>query len=375
MIKRSFVQNLRKNLEHYPQFIHVVIGTRQVGKTTGVLQLLDDYKEKERKYVSADGEILKSGSWLYDQWTEAYSDTNCELLVIDEIQKVENWTAVLKELWDKQKLSERKLKLIILGSSSIGISTGLNESMAGRFLIQKVFHWGAKESFDAFSLSLDDYLKYGGYPGSYALVANKTLWLNYIKNSIIDSVIGKDILSLANVKSPALFRQCFDLICSYPAQEVSYNKLLGQIQDKGNIDLVKYYLSLFEKAFLIKLLFKYSTKKLKTKTSSPKLLPLAPALFSQSKDALLSESDLGRAFELMIGSQLSKLPGNLYYWRERNLEVDFIYEYEGKLSAIEVKFGSKKRGSGLKAFSDKFKDVDTYLVTRENFLDVLKELG
>ena len=147
-------------------------------------------------------------------------------------------------------------------------------------------------------------------------------WLRYVKESIVAPVIGKDILMNARVKSPALFKQCFDLAASYPAQEISYTKLLGQLQDRGNTDLVKYYLELLEGAFLIKQLFKYSGKKVVTRSSSPKILPLCPALFSIQVDADLNTEEEGRMFELVVGASLAQGPGELFYWREKNDEGD-----------------------------------------------------
>lgn len=375
--ERYFVQKLEQGLTDLPSLIHVLIGPRQVGKTTGVEQLRKRFNRNSTSfYASADGDISKPSSWLMEHWEIAKASKNPCLLVIDEIQKVENWSETIKKAWDEQTRTKvSKIKLILLGSSSLTIQKGLSESLAGRFRLYPVFHWSFEESQHAFQLGLEQFLKFGGYPGSYAFVRDQVEWLNYLKDSIINPVIGKDILTQVNVKSPALFKQCFDLACSYGAQEISYTKLLGQLQDRGNTDLVKHYLDLLEGAFLLKQLFKYSNKKVLTRSSSPKLLPYCPALYSVTLDADLNNEERGRAFEIMIGAQLIQLPGELYYWREKNFEVDFVYRFGKKTVAIEVKTGNKKTAEGLEKFKERFPTAETLLITPDNFQSALKGIA
>lgn len=102
--------------------------------------------------------------------------------MIDEIQKVENWAETIKLLWDQQNLKSDHIKLILLGSSSLELQKGLSESLAGRFFLHKVYHWNPSESLEAYGLQLDQYLKFGGYPGSYSLIEDKISWLNYTQN-------------------------------------------------------------------------------------------------------------------------------------------------------------------------------------------------
>jgi len=357
-------------LNNHSDFIHVVVGPRQVGKTTALSQI-QSLVNKSSKMISADGEVLRSPAWLQIEWDQAL-DENIELLIIDEIQKVENWSERIKKIWDQNK---SQISLVLLGSSSIEIHKGLSESLAGRFKLHPFYHWDFEETLLLNpETTLKQYLRFGGYPGSYSIISDLVEWLSYIKYSIIDPVIGKDILSLVHVKSPALFKQCFDLICSYAAQEISYTKLLGQLQDKGNTDLVKHYISLFEAAFLVKSLEKFSAKATKKRCSSPKLLPLCPALYSVTIDADYDQNDFGRAFEVMIGSMLNKLPGELYYWRERNFEVDFVYQFGKSIHAIEVKWGKDRSTKGLEKFLQHFPNAKTHLVTPENFQEIIGKL-
>lgn len=374
-IKLSFINRLENSKASDWEFIQVVVGPRQVGKTTGVLRYLAAFPEDQYHYASADGSILKGAEWLEEQWLILAGKSAQGILVIDEIQKIENWSEVLKKLWDRQKRKSEKIKVIVLGSSSLQIQKGLSESLTGRFILHKVYQWNLDESSEGYGLKFEDFLKYGGYPGSYSLIEDSVKWLSYVKESIVDTVIGKDILQLARVKSPALFRQSFDLACSYGGQEISYTKLLGQLQDKGNVELIKHYLELFEGAFLLRQLFKYSNKMTLTRSSSPKILPLCPALYSITKDADLDEESRGRAFEIAVGCELSRLPGSLFYWREQNAEVDYVYSFGKKLFAIEVKSGRKKTAKGLVKFQEHFPTAEVLLVTPENFSTFLKALS
>ncbi len=372
--ERGFVGRLKKAIKDHPTLIHVVLGPRQVGKTTGVLQYIEPLGERAI-YVSADSEIERPSSWLTEQWHLAEASSRCDLLVIDEIQKVHNWSEAVKRLWDEKRRSksQRSLALVLLGSSSLSIQKGLSESLTGRYLLHPVYHWGFKESREAFNIDLDEFLIYGGYPGAYPFRKNQNEWVHYIRHSLVEPILGRDILSLSRVKSPALFKQSFDLACSYAAQEISYTKLLGQLQEKGNTELIKHYLELFEGAFLLKQLFKFSTKKALSRSSSPKILPLCPALYSVTVDAKLDSEEKGRAFEVIVGSELAKMGVHLSYWREKNAEIDFVLQRGKLIVGVEVKTG-KKSLKGLEVFKEKYPSAQIFLITPENFEDVLSQV-
>ena len=251
------------------------------------------------------------------------------------------------------------------------IQKGLTESLTGRFQLHKAYHWNHAESKKGYGISFEDYLKIGGYPGSY-IFKDQNEWAKYVKQSIILTVIEKDILQYHTVKSPALFKQAFEIIMSYPAQEISYTKLLGQLQSKGNTELIKYYLSLYEGAFLVKVLEKYSAKKIISKSSTPKILPLAPCLYYlEILDDYKSE-ELGRVFELVVGAQLVRTDESLFYWREGNDEVDFVLKKGRKLYAIEVKSGRKKSQKGLQKFKENFPGAKLILITFDNYQEFEK---
>jgi predicted AAA+ superfamily ATPase len=353
LVNLPWIQQIETQLESNSGLIQVILGPRQVGKTTSILHFLEQHHPNAHLYLSADKVFHATPGWIRENWQTAKKSG--AVLVIDEIQKIENWAEAIKTLWDEdQRSKSKRVRCILLGSSSLEIQKGLTESLTGRFLLTQAHHWNFSESREGYELNFEDFLRYGGYPGSYPLLKHKRTWSEYLRHSIIETVIEKDILQNQTVKSPALFKQAFDLLMSHPAQEISYTKLLGQLQDKGNTELVKHYIRLYEGAFLLKAIQKYSTNPIQKKSSSPKILPLAPAMYYLNVMEDYSPEDRGRVFELLVGAQLVRTGLDLYYWREKNQEVDFVLKSGRRIYAIEVKSGRKKSTLGLQAFQASF---------------------
>lgn len=370
LIKPPFIAKLEQNLLN-ASLIQVLLGPRQVGKTTSILYFLEHEYKNQFHYVSADKVLNSDHSWIREHWQTARSKES--LLVIDEIQKVSSWAETIKALWDEEKRRKNPIKCILLGSSSLDIQRGLSESLTGRFQLVQAHHWNAAESFAGYGLSFDEFLKYGGYPGSYDLRSNNDEWVSYLRTSILSTVIEKDILLNNTVKSPALFRQAFDIIMSYPAQEISYTKLLGQLQDRGNTDLVKNYLRLYEGAYLLRVLEKYSGKAIKTKTSSPKILPLCPAMFFVEFQDDYGPNEKGHVFELIVGAQLNRTGLPLFYWREGQDEVDYVLTKGKTIWAIEVKSGRRKSTKGLSAFQRNYPSARLAIITVDKYVEFEKD--
>lgn len=363
--ERPFVSNLLTRLSDRSPLIQVLAGPRQVGKTTGVRQLAARIPFASH-YANADDVLTADRSWLLEQWQAAVRLGKGSLLIVDEIQKIPNWPETIKSLWDSRPGA---LRVLLLGSSALALQAGTTESLAGRFELTRVFHWTFAELKTAFRYDLQRYLSFGGYPGAVPFESDADRWYAYMKDSIVEAVIGKDILQSRRVTNPALFRQAFEILCHYPAQEISYTKLLGQLQDKGNTELVKHYIDLYGSAFLLHALQKYSAKAWLSRSSSPKMLPACPALYNMASGADIAGNaeTRGRAFELAVGVELVQQPGQVYYWRERKDEVDFVYEYRKRLYAIEVKSGRKRLGNGLSVFCAKVPQASPVIITPNNF--------
>jgi len=192
----SYINVLKDRIDANRGLLQVLVGPRQVGKTTSVLKLIEDFYKDSAHYVSADKVFNSDASWLIQNWNQAISEN--KILFIDEIQKCENWAEVIKKLFDENKRKKRKTRCILLGSSSLEIQKGLTESLTGRFQLTRAFHWNYQESKSAYGLNFENYMKFGGYPASY-LFKDPKEWADYVKNSIVSTVVEKDILQYQKV--------------------------------------------------------------------------------------------------------------------------------------------------------------------------------
>jgi predicted AAA+ superfamily ATPase len=369
MIYLDYTRTIQQRLAEECPLIQVILGPRQVGKTTSILQVTQHLEGKvPYHYASADAVFASDWSWIEEQWFIAANLGKGSLLILDEIQKVANWSELIKKLWDENLRTKSGLKIVLLGSSSLALQTGLSESLTGRFELIRAYHWNLLESNAAFGFTLDDFLLFGGYPGTAIYRHDTQRWYRYLKDSIIETVLEKDILQLRRIARPSLFRQVFELLCNYPAAEISLRKLVGQLQDPGAIETVQSYIDILEGAYLVKTLQKFSTNPLQKKSSSPKIMPLAPALCTfASGDTKLDSDAQGRRFELIVGLDLLRLPGEVYYWRQDSHEVDYVLKQGRNVLAIEVKSGRKKSFQGLAKFKEKFPQSQQIMITRENY--------
>jgi len=347
--------------------IQVILGPRQVGKTTGVKQLLSEWHGPSL-FVSADEQATPDENWLRFQWERAKNRGKGTLFVVDEIQKVQDWSRIVKVLFDKDRM-DAAIKVVLLGSASLKIQKGLTESLMGRYETTYVPHWTFQECKDCFGWTFRTYVLHGGYPASAALITDPKRWKKFIRDAIITPVITQDLLEIADVYKPALFRQCFELAMSLPAQEISLQKLLGQLQENGNVSTIKHYLELFEGAFLLRTLQKYSGSIVTKRRSSPKILPLNTALVQGLRDVGLGEDDpdwYGRLFECVVGTKLTTFEGVLYYWREGDYEVDFVLDTGNRLIAIEAKSGRRAHLKGLMKFRAYYPHAEVVVIDSDN---------
>lgn len=363
MYQRPVIKEIEARMKQERSFIQVIAGPRQTGKTTLVLQLLDKLKVPSQ-YITADGAGGSGGSWLEKHWEAARQiikskGTGDFILAVDEIQKIENWSETVKKLWDEDTVNKISLKIIISGSSRLLLQKGLTESLAGRFEVTYMGHWSFTEMEAAFGWSAGQFVWYGGYPGSAPLIEDERRWKRYITDSLVETSISRDILMLTRVDKPALMHRLFELGCRYSGQELSFTKMLGQLQDSGNTVTLSHYLELLGSAGLISGIEKYSGSIVRQRSSSPKFMVHNTALMSsaaiESFEEITSRPDRwGRFVESAIGAHL--LDGHvkgfysLYYWRQGNDEVDFVLVRGDKITALEVKSGGVSGRSGLAAF-------------------------
>ncbi len=364
------------------------MGPRQVGKSTVVRQVLK-VLTIPHQFFSADNVPTSNAAWISNCWAavrslQASRKEEGMVLVIDEIQKITNWSEVVKKEWDDDTFNERNIKVLLLGSSRVLIEKGLSESLAGRFEEIRMSHWSYREMKECFGFSLDQYLYYGGYPGAASLVDDADRYQQYVQSSIIDATINKDILMDTPISKPALLRQTFELGASYSGQLLSLNKMLGSLQDAGNTSTLAGYIHLLDESGMLCGLQKYSVDTARRKASIPKLqvynnalkIVYSPLFFEQ---AIMDRRAWGHIFESGIGAYLVSQAFvhrfEVFYWRERNDEVDFVLRKKDSVVAIEVKSNAEKNTAGLEKFSNDFQPKTALVVgeggiSAEDFLSM-----
>ena len=359
--KRKIVNVIISRINERRRFIQIVVGPRQTGKTTAVSQALAQFSLPYRSVEATYKE--STADWLRAQWQLARNlitkDNHSALLVVDEIQYIPNWSAVVKTLWDEDTRAGIDLRVLFTGSSANLLLSGMTESLMGRYEPIESPHWTYQECKDAFDMPLEDFLYFGSYPGAIPLCSDERRWVKYIKSSIVEPSISIDVSSLEEVRKPELMRRLFELGAPYSSQEISYRKLLGQLDDKGNTATIAHYLTLLSQAGLMSGLQKYDPKLLREKASSPRLIvhntALMSAMYGRKRRLLRTDPSLhGRLVESAVGAYLINRAQtedfSVYWWREGNDEVDFVIACEDTVSAIEVKSGRVKPTTGMQRF-------------------------
>ena len=362
MFVRPEYQEIKKRLEEPRLFLQVISGPRQVGKSTLIEQVLSNISLPYNSY-SADAELNVSQAWISNVWDAArnemdYRKEQEHILVIDEIQKISNWSETVKKEWDRDSRERRNLKVLLLGSSRLLLQKGLTESLAGRFELIRMGHWTFTEMKEAFGWSLDQYIYYGGYPGTAPLISDEACLTN-------------DVIATTNIYKPALLKRLFELGCSYSGELLSLTKMMGQLQDKGNVTTLANYIQVLDECHLLAGLQKYSGDNARRYASVPKYQVYNNALMNVYATSSFEEQRLdlekwGRLVESAVGAHLvnyaDKLDYKVYYWRDKNDEVDFIVERRHKVWAIEVKSGKRGMNKGLGLFREAFQPYRAFVV-------------
>ena len=376
MIIRSQSSDLIMRLQEPRRTIQVVAGPRQVGKTTLVKQVLQQLSTPSR-FFNADGVEPDDKDWIAARWEEVralmhFNQYQEMVLVIDEVHKINNWSEQVKREWDADTFNDVNIKVVLLGSSRLLLKKGLTESLAGRFEMLSMTHWSFQEMQEAFGWDINQYVYFGGYPGSAPYVNNEARWRKYMRESIIAPAIEKDVLQTTYIYKPALMHQLFHLGCAYSGELLSYNKMLGLLQDAGNATTLVNYLEVLGESKLLTGLPKYVMDASRKYRTIPKLQVYNNALLTAltegvSYEKVFTDPHLwGRWVESAVGCYLldkaDELDCDLFYWREDNEEVDFVLRRADKLLAIEVKSGKRQSNSGLSTFRQMYNPQHSLVV-------------
>ncbi len=374
--RRPQASQLLRRLAEPRRFIQVVAGPRQVGKTTLIQQLAGEVGPGFR-YASADEPTLRGSDWIAQQWEASRlvakeAGKGGAVLALDEIQKIPGWSETVKRLWDEDTRRKLALRVVLLGSAPLPIARGMTESLAGRFELLHLPHWSFAEMREAFEFDLERFLYFGGYPGAAPLSDDPERWRRYILDSLIETSISRDVLLLTRIDKPALLRRLFELACRYSGRILSYTKMLGQLQDAGNTTTLAHYLDLLAGAGMVCGLQKFSGDVARSRGSSPKLQVFNTAMMSAMEGLSPTEARSdpeyrGQLVESAVGAHLANAAAGgeceLFYWRERGAEVDFVARAGRRTVAIEVKStatGKVRRGAA--AFTAAFRPQRTLLV-------------
>lgn len=368
MFTRSQLEILKSRMAEPRRNIQVIMGPRQVGKSTLVGQFTETTAVPHDLF-SADGVGKENTAWISEKWHEArmkmeIMQENEHILIIDEIQKIKNWSETVKKEWDKDTREKRNLKVILLGSSKLLIQKGLEESLAGRFETIRMGYWEWHEMREAFGVDINEFIYFGGFPGLAPYINDEQRWQRMMEDSIVSPILSKDILEIEEIRNPALFRQVFDISALYSSQEMSLNKMQGAI-NSGTVPTIGSYLNILDRTMLAKPMQKYVPSMLRQKNSVPKLQVYNNAFKNMTgahsfQEAMINLTEWGRQVESCVGAYLAtrSVTDNfeLLYWRiSSGQEVDFILKRGEQIAAIEVKSGNAKKVSGLNDFRQLFK--------------------
>ncbi len=397
--QRPATRILKARLQEKPARMQILAGPRQVGKTTLVRQVLDERPTGSYHMAAADDptsmqrvatsamahgpETAATSDWIVHHWLLAeqrqlkWMESGLPqaqdlpfTLVLDEVQLIEQWSTTVKGLWDASVAKGIPMHVVLLGSAPLLVQKGLQESLTGRYELIKMPHWSFAEMNEAFGHTLEEYIYFGGYPGSQLLMKDETRWRDYVRLALIEPSITKDVLALTRVDNPGLLRRLFEMGCEHSGQILALVRVSQSLQ-QGHTNTLADYLKLLDDAGLLTGLQKYAATADRQRRSPPKFQVKNNALmsalgFDAFEEAQNDRTHWGRMVESCVGAHLintADADTEILYWREGDLEVDFVVERRGKLAAIEVKSSARQlRHPGLDEFCRRHADAKRWLV-------------
>lgn len=362
-----------------PQII-ALTGLRRVGKTTLMFKILQDYIKKgftpeNILYFSFDEfretdirEILNE----YEKIMEKNLENEKYLILLDEIQKLENWEEKLKRVYDTYN---KNIKIIISGSESLFIKKRSKETLAGRIFEFKIEPLSFKEFLGFKDIHIQkiglyekelsklfrEYMFTQGFP-ELVNIKEKEIIKKYIMESIVEKVIYRDIPHLFKIKDISILESILNIIMREPGQLIELSDLSKELQVSRQT--LSNYIRYLEESFLIRKLYNYSQSRRKVERKLKKYYPAIISVDLLFKDDTISQS---KAFEGFIVNQLNAE----YFWRDSyKNEVDIVM-INGKLKPIEIKYG-KIKTKGLIKFMNKFYVNKGYIISlnQEKMLEI-----
>lgn len=352
--------------------IIVLMGARQVGKTT----LFDSV-------VSGSSNVLRLNCDNYDDRSDLENKTSTELrqlmgnhevVIIDEAQRAKNIGLSLKILADLKL----PMQILVTGSSSLTLANEINEPATGRLIEYNLFPLSLVELMQQTSPReekrlLEQRMIYGLYPEVVTTPGDaKRILVNLANNYLY-----RDLLEYRGVKKPEVLQKLVRALALQIGSEVSYNELSRTVGvDKATIES---YIDLLEKCFVVFRLPAYSSNLRSEIKRGRKIYfydnGIRNALLSNFAPLELRD-DVGMLWENMMVSErikrnsYSRSYAQMYFWRtQQQQEVDLIEEQDGRLTAFEFKWNTKKKAKLPKTFIDNYPNTDFKVISPDNYVE------
>lgn len=350
----------------------IVIGARQVGKTTLLKTMFND--SSDILWLNADENTTREQLAKQDLESIKHIIGSYKILIIDEVQRIANAGLLLKLLVDNFK----DLKVIATGSSSLDISETVFEPLTGRHINFHLYPFSMAELYAGKSpfeieQQLPFHLVYGCYPD----ICNNSEIAETLLKNLTNQYLYKDVLIWKDIRRPELLDKLLKLLSFQVGSEVSLHELGNQLQVKS--ETVENYINLLEKSFVIFRLNAYSTNARKEVTKMSKIYfwdnGVRNAVIGNYSN-LSIRNDIGQLWENFMISERMKMnstmdmPIKSYFWRNYNQsEVDYVEEENGQLHAFEMKWNTRKKNMVSKAFLNMYTNAKTDIIHPQNFSD------
>jgi len=373
MINRKIEKNIVENL--FKGKVIIIYGARQVGKTTLVKKIADDYKGQS-SYFNCDLISVQDALSIPEanRIKDFLGDHN--IIILDEAQRIKNIRLILKILIDTYP----ELQIIATGSSSFDLANEINEPLTGRKIVFNLFPLSVEEimgdnGFLYIDSKLEKILRYGTYPDVFFSedkeAASKL-------EEIASSYLFKDILSFDKIKKSSIIVKLLQLLALQVGSEVSYNELASKLGI--NRITVEKYIDILEQCFI---LFRINSFSRNLRNEISKAIKIyfydlgVRNILIKNLNPLDIRNDAGFLWENFCilerikRNKYNNIFANYYFWRTYDQkEIDFIEERDGKLFAYEFKL-NKEHSKAPSIFLETYKNSQYQTINRENYYKFL----
>lgn len=370
MIKRKLKSTILNKFNSGKAII--IIGPRQVGKTTLIKDILND-----KPHLFLDGDDPTVRTLLNTPNTEQLKSIlgKNKIAFIDEAQRIPNIGVTLKIITDQFT----DIQLLVSGSSAFDLNQQITEPLTGRKWEYTLYPISWKELEDQIGFlkseqQLELRLLYGMYPD---IINNLGSEIEVLKN-LTESYLYKDILAFNNIRKPAVLENLVRALALQIGSQVSYNELAQLLGiDKNTVNT---YIQILEQAYVIFRLPSFSRNLRNEIKTQQKIYFVDVGLRNAvigNFNTLVNRSDVGHLWEnFLLSERLKKLNydirlANSYFWRtKQQQEIDYIEEVSGTISAFEFKWNPKAKTKFSKSFLDAYQ-AKAHVIHRENFREFL----